>query len=252
MTTSLFLIATMLSVAAGQSDAPPAAATDAAPGGAVANRSQAAAVPSSSAVVAESEDRPIPREGSRGAGRSGSAASSADAANNGTTTGWRGWLRGWAPLAGVLLLIGVLVWALRRWMPKSAGLSGRGMIEILGRQYLSPKQSVALLKVGRRVVLVGMTSDRLTRLETIADPAEVAEIVGRSATRKPGSLTDAFQRDVLREAAAYEPGDAEAEAGSDDGLAPGVPDESEAYVGTRRQLRGLLHRVRRLSGSAER
>lgn len=150
------------------------------------------------------------------------------------------------PLLVVLLVIAALSLAVRRLTPRKwrAHLTGLGAIEILGRQYLSPKQSVALLKVGRRVVLVGVTAERVSHLETITDPDEIAELVGRAASQRPGSLSSAFRREVLKEAGRYE--EVVPEEGASNDAAGG---RSEAYARARRQLQGLLTRVRGLAAA---
>lgn len=197
------------------------------------------------------EDRPIVRREERLFARPATgtlrAESGADTPAPARTSGWMSWWRSLGPLALVLAVIGVIAAAAKRLAPRRlrAGLTGAGAIEVLGRQYLSPKQSVAMLKVGRRILLLGMTPDRLTHLETIADADEVAELVGRTASGRPDSLTSTFHREVLSQASAYDPGD------DPDGAADRrTAVRAATYAGTRDQLRGLLDRVRSLSRPA--
>ncbi|MBN1489095.1 MAG: flagellar biosynthetic protein FliO [Phycisphaerae bacterium] len=218
----------------------------------VANRSSVSETeaPASEAVVDEvavarpSEARPIWRSGQpsdeavlqAGGGRRSSSWSRA-----------RDLAGGLLPMLAVLVIMTALLVVAKRLLPAHwrTNLARTRMIDVLGRQHLSPKQSVALLKVGRRVVLVGLTADRVSHLETITDPDEVAELIGRSASGKPGSLTMGFERDVLREASAYEPGRPHDLLDHTE-----ASDRMSAYLGARQQVRGLLHRVRALAGSA--
>jgi len=230
----------------GQEDGAGTPASGGSQTGVVANRPPAAA----GAAVHESEDRPIERKNGQRFGRS-TGGTRADGATDVPVNGWQGVLRGWWPLIVVLAIIAGVAIAARRWLPKSSVFGARGVVEVLGRQYLSSKQSVAVLKVGRRVVVVGMTPERLTHLDTITDADEVADLVGRAASGRPGSLSSAFEREVLREAAAYAPCDVSSHA-DDDAPADTLGRYSASgplgpYAGAARQLRGLLSRVRALA-----
>jgi hypothetical protein len=65
--------------------------------------------------------------------------------------GSEGWGPGWAGIALALAVCGGLVTAARRFRPAGA----TGSVEVVGRVSLSPRHSVYLLRVGRRVLLVG-------------------------------------------------------------------------------------------------
>jgi flagellar biosynthetic protein FliO len=80
-----------------------------------------------------------------------------------------------AAIAGVTLLV-------RRLLPSMRNVSG-GVVEILGRNHLSPKQSLALVRIGRRLLLVGITPERLSTLCEIDEPQEVADLLGRAPRR---------------------------------------------------------------------
>ncbi|MGB9623526.1 MAG: flagellar biosynthetic protein FliO [Phycisphaerae bacterium] len=249
MTAGLSIVMLLASLAAGDT---PAVEDPSGASKVVANRSPGPGAASPSAVPAGEagfEDRPVERRGGRvsrpadGAG-SVTAGGTAGAASS----GWFGRVQGLWPLAVVLALIGALALLAKRILPNrwQGGPGARGMVEILGRQHLSARQSVALLRVGRRVVVIGMTPDKLTHLGTITDPDEVAELVGRSVSLRNGSLSRTFQQEVLREAAAYEPSD-HADRSAE---AAGLPTErAAAYVTARQQLRGLLSKVRSLTGT---
>lgn len=91
------------------------------------------------------------------------------------------YLSGLGALAIVLVLIGVVAWAVKRWMPAARGGSS-GVLRIVGRASLSAKHTVALVQLGRRFVMVGVTGDRLAALCEVSDPDEVAELVARIDT----------------------------------------------------------------------
>ncbi len=149
------------------------------------------------------------------------------------------WYRnGFVALGAVLLLIAIVAWGVRRFGPKSQ--LGGSAIRVLSRSHLSPKQSLALIRVSNRVMLVGITPDRISHLTTFDDPAGVDVMTaGTSASAAPrepfGGLLDSASMlfDV------------------DDDVEEHV---SSADLGTvrktRRNLKSLLGRVKTLKETA--
>lgn len=100
-------------------------------------------------------------------------------------------------LAGVLGLIGLLTLLVRRLAPRVGHMSA-GHIEVVGRSFVSAKQSVALVRVGDRIVVVGICPESMSQLLVIDDPVEV----GRLSVRSKGGSA-AFDRLVQGEARSY-------------------------------------------------
>lgn len=177
------------------------------------------------------EDRPL-RRNRPAAGATGTSSSS-------TSTGW---LRTTASLAGVVGLILLLAWGYRaaqgatRRMPGLRG-RGNGMLELAARLPLGPRQSLCLVRVGPRLVLVGLSGERICALDVIDDGDVAARLAGQAQQRRPDSQTAAFQR-VLEESAADAP---------ESPVAPAA-DESRLEQ-TRARLAGALARLR-ASGAA--
>lgn len=100
----------------------------------------------------------------------------------------------------VIALIFLLRWAARFFFPSVAGRSPSRIVEVLARSVLTPKQQVMLVRVGRRLILVGDSGAQMTTLCEIADPDEVASLVGQlrdekmSAAPGFGSLFARFTR----------------------------------------------------------
>jgi len=93
------------------------------------------------------------------------------------------WYRsGLMSLVFVLGAIGGVALLVRRLVPSMRTMNGPGL-EVLGRHHLAPKQSLALVRIGRRVLLVGVSADRLNTLCEIDEPQEVAELLGRVQNR---------------------------------------------------------------------
>lgn len=102
------------------------------------------------------------------------------------------------PLVGVLVLIGSAAWVVRRWVPAARAHDG-GVIKVVARANVTAKHSVALVQLGRRMILVGACGDRLSMLSEITEAEEVAEL----AARVGGGALEAFDGLLGDESAAY-------------------------------------------------
>ncbi len=144
------------------------------------------------------------------------------------TTPW--YRSGLGALAVVLAIVGLAAWAVRRWIP-SARINDSGGLRVVGRTSVTPKHSVALIRVGRRFVLVGVSGERMTALCDVNDPDEVAEL-----TRQAGITgADAFNEVLLNEATNYR------EPAEDEPVAARSPS-----TGSTRPLNDLLQRLKSL------
>jgi len=84
-------------------------------------------------------------------------------------------------LAAVLGLMGILYWALRRFNPAQAVAGRAGRMRVLGRLSLGPRKQMVMVRVGPRVLLLGLGQDGVRLVESITDPAEVAQLSGEEA-----------------------------------------------------------------------
>jgi len=103
-------------------------------------------------------------------------------------------------LAIVLGLVAVVFYVLRRFVP-SMRAPDHGAIRVVARTALTPKHSVALIRLGRRFVLVGVSGDRLNTLAEVNDADEVgalAALVGGAAS------PDDFSHALADESMSYE------------------------------------------------
>ncbi len=111
---------------------------------------------------------------------------------DGAPSSLAGWLRTGLALAVVLGLILGLRWLmLRRGSGLRSGGAG-GALEVLGRSALSPRHQVALVRVGRRVLVVGLGPEGLRTLSEITDPLQVSELLGSVQQARPDSLSGSF------------------------------------------------------------
>ena len=101
------------------------------------------------------------------------------------------WYRTGLGALGLVLALVALVYAgVRRWVP-SVRSGDSGLMRVVSRTSLTPKQHVVLLQVGRRLVLVGVGSDQVRNLCEITDQSEVAELTAGLGTRNSrGSFDD--------------------------------------------------------------
>jgi flagellar biogenesis protein FliO len=150
------------------------------------------------------------------------------------------WYRtGPGALGIVLALVGVLYMAARRWLP-SAKAADTGALRVVARTSLTPRHAAALLQLGRRFVLVGVSPGRLQTLSEVADPDEVADLLIRTGLSKP-SARSSF--DAVLKTQAEEFGDGlrpDPEGNESPGFAMGHP--CNGVGGLLRRLRSLTER----------
>jgi len=140
--------------------------------------------------------------------------------------GWRFWDT--VPLLSVLALIAVIVLILKRFLPARGLLNHGGLMEVIARMPLSGKQNLVLVKLGQRLLLLGVAPDRINTLCIVDDPQQTAELLGELASRRSGSMTRAFTKTFDNEAGRYF--DSE--------------QEQDATVAAGGHVRGLLDKVK--------
>jgi len=109
------------------------------------------------------------------------------------------WLSFVGPLAAVLGVMALVLWGARKFIPGMRRMGGSGVVRVLTRTHLSPRQSIVLVKVGARILVVGQTADQLSRLDAITDGEEVSQLLGQCHGRGADSPSSAFQS-VLNDA----------------------------------------------------
>jgi flagellar biogenesis protein FliO len=82
-----------------------------------------------------------------------------------------------ASLGIVLGLFVLVVWAVRRGMPRGSGLLPSDAVEVLGRAPFVGRQQVHLVRCGHKLVLVTVTPSGTQTLTEISDPAEVERLL---------------------------------------------------------------------------
>jgi flagellar protein FliO/FliZ len=92
----------------------------------------------------------------------------------------------------VLGLFLLVVWAVRRGMPKGSGLLPSEAVEVLGRASLAGRQQVHLVRCGNKIVLLSVAASGTQTLTEISDPAEVDRLHSICQPNPPGGLWRRF------------------------------------------------------------
>lgn len=141
----------------------------------------------------------------------------------------------------VIGLIFVLKWGAGKVAPGMNPKSGKS-ISILSRLPMGPKQQLMLIKVGRRVILVGNSGGQMNSLCQITDPDELAQLIGQVEGEKtPVPISGPFASLFKKREKEFEPSREEIERAE-----PTEEDDQIAQL-ARRELLGLTERVRGLS-----
>lgn len=140
--------------------------------------------------------------------RMGAEAGDSEAGKTAPSRGASNWWRTLVSLAAVVGLIALLAWGYKL----TGGLNGgtafltgarrTQLLEVVGRTSLTPRHSVCLVRAGGRVVLVGLSGDRMSPLDVVTD-SEAAKLLGLAAQERSGSAQAAFERTLVEESAQY-------------------------------------------------
>lgn len=119
------------------------------------------------------------------------------------------WYRnGFGALAIVLALIVAVYWLVRRYLP-AARAGDSGVLRVVARTGLTPKQSLMLIRLPRRFVLVAVSPNRVDTLCAVDEAEEVADLFARVHAPPPGGQKQ-FEGLLQAEEAEYEEAEAPA------------------------------------------
>ncbi len=179
-------------------------------------------------------------------------------------------------LAAVIGLIFLLRWLGKRFFALPTAQRSSGVVQVLSRSVLSPKQQLVLVRVGQRVLVAADNGAQLSPLSEITDPDEVASLMGQLQSEKgngaSGTSSRAFNSMFGRLKQSYGNGGSDAAGRADEAAddeaelaheadEPGDSDEPEYAVSlsgraagtenvvaaTRQELNGLMEKVRLVS-----
>jgi flagellar biogenesis protein FliO len=108
----------------------------------------------------------------------------------------------------VIGLIVLLAWGYRAVTGGKLTLLNKarrpGLIELVSKTSLSARQSLCLVRIGPRLVLIGQSPDRLRTLDVIDDADLASRLIGEAARERVGSSQAEFHDCLEREAKGYE------------------------------------------------
>ena len=104
----------------------------------------------------------------------------------------------------VLGLIVVFAYIFKRFALGSNRPGNSGAIEIIARTVVNPKQSLCLVKLGERLLLVGLSPNHIAALTNLDDPEEIVRIMGIVEQDSVHSVSNTFSRLFHREANIYD------------------------------------------------
>ena len=79
----------------------------------------------------------------------------------------------------VVVLIFAVRLAIRRLGPSGAGARGADVVRVVWRKNLTPRHQLFLLRMGRRVLLVGAGPGGMDVLMQTSDEREIGDLLGR-------------------------------------------------------------------------
>ena len=153
------------------------------------------------------------------------------------------WYRsGIGALAIVLVTVAGGYWLVRRYLP-SARTTGSNALRVVARTSVTSKHHLALVQLGRRFVLVGVSGDRLQTLSEVTETQEVAEVAAQTGATLAGRPNE-FDDLLVKESADYHE-DPDADDVEDLALASPTPTQAgSARAG--KPVADLLDRLRAL------
>lgn len=95
-------------------------------------------------------------------------------------------------LAVVLGLFLVVVWCSRRFAPAGSSLLPKEVVELLGRAPLTGRQSMQLVRIGNKLLLVAISTAGAETLTEITDPVEVEHLSALCRRGRIDSATSSF------------------------------------------------------------
>lgn len=219
------LIASCCTIAAGQADSP---ATAAAPNTSVSVEEaiDRTADPEATTTEATLPPRSQILENDKGPLRSRRS----DARLEPTANDSKAWYR--SAIGSLLIVLAIIAgaaWLVRRMVPSFRAYES-GAMAILARTPISQRQAIALLQVGRRVLVIGFSPSRVDRLAEIEDPCEVAELLACAGGKAPGPRFNRILQERAEEFAADE---------NADGLDAGIHANSKPISALLRRLKLL-------------
>ncbi|MFC1783654.1 FliO/MopB family protein [Planctomycetota bacterium] len=115
-------------------------------------------------------------------------------------------------------------------------------VEVLARNSINPKQTLCLVKLGGRLLLLGLSPNQMTALQTIDDPDEVAELIGMLGRHHSQSISKTFGKLIHQESEHYNQEDIGKHQEGDIS-----PEQNQPWYQAKGELSSLLDKVKGLA-----
>ncbi len=102
----------------------------------------------------------------------------------------------WSALFAVLVVCGIfcgILYVVKKYLPGHRQLFNHPAMEVLGRTHLDQRRFVSLVRVGKRIIVVGVSPDEMRPLSEITDETEITGILELARPKTEAGLT-VFQR----------------------------------------------------------
>lgn len=99
--------------------------------------------------------------------------------------------------SALLLVLGIFLgsfYLLRRLLKRDVAGPGKKLIRIIDRSYIGVKKSVTLVEVPGKILVLGVSSDRISLLTQIEDPDSIEQIKESSDSGTPLSFSNHLSR----------------------------------------------------------
>lgn len=110
----------------------------------------------------------------------------------------------WPALLAVVVVCGLfcaILYVAKRYLPGHRQMFSHPAMEVLGRTHLDQRRYVSLIRVGKRIVVVGVSPDEMRALSEITDEEEITGILEVARPKTEAGLTifqRLFQRTVAK------------------------------------------------------
>jgi flagellar biosynthetic protein FliO len=91
----------------------------------------------------------------------------------------------------------VFVYFMKRYLKRDGGGTNKPLIRVIASQYMGIKKNIALVKVPGTILVVGVTSEKISLLTKIQDKAVIDSIQQEASGTTP-SFSDHLQRLTAR------------------------------------------------------
>lgn len=172
--------------------------------------------------------------------RKSPATSNSPSAGSGKiATGNSAWSTTLLSLTVVIALILSCAYAFRKQIPLASKILPTEVIEILGKRYIDPRNSIHLIRCGSRILIVAHSPQHgMQPLSEITDPVQVDELAGRCYQARSNSATQRFSQLLGNQLKGAESSPQQAD---DDGNSLSHREEQQRAWGNKPRAKGAMN-----------